>query len=133
MRKGNLKKGTKLIHKYTGRIVYFDKFYKKYFAEIYLPHLSKTYLVPKVELEVYPSRLISEIAEDIKREWKSPLDAAVESIELMMEMDAINSEFDRAAIMKFMMKSTHFRGVTAQNLRAELRKIVKQYDKNRSI
>lgn len=71
------------------------------------------------------SRPISEIAAEIKREWKKPYFGAVPYIDAMLSINSIDDQYiaedGRTIVIYFLANAMPWKGETARRIKAELK------------
>lgn len=74
-------------------------------------------------------RSLSEIAAEIKKDWKKPYYGAVPYLDAMLTLDSINDKYfaDSAdsIVLYFLSNATTWRGETARRIKAELNALLK--------
>lgn len=75
-----------------------------------------------------PSRLLSEIAKEIKADWKKPYFGAVPYLNAMSQLNSVNDYFGydtgKSIVLYFLSNAQSWRGETAKRIKAELKAIV---------
>jgi hypothetical protein len=73
-------------------------------------------------------RMISEIARDVRREWKKPYFGAVPYLQAMLTLSTLGEHYGcddaKSIVLYFLANANTFRGEKARALKAELKAIV---------
>ena len=74
-------------------------------------------------------RMISDIAKDIRRDWRQPYFGAVPYLEAMQSLGTINDTYGydsaRSVVLYFLSNATGYRGEIARRCKAELKQLLK--------
>ena len=74
-------------------------------------------------------RALSEIAREIRADWKKPYFGAVPYLRAMGELNGINGAYGhdsaRAVVVYFLGNASQWRGDTARRIKAELKEMLK--------
>lgn len=73
-------------------------------------------------------RSISDIAYDIRADWKKPYFGAVPYLQAMCELDSIRDNYyndsAKSVVLYFLSNASTWRGETARKIKAELKKML---------